>query len=371
MKKFYFFVFYIFIGLYSYSQGISLHGPSSGYYEDILEYTFVCDVQFGDRYEIVFPSNDGYLEVDHVYEDPRFFYVNLSLKIKKNGPRQTNFTVKVYPKGQGMISETKTIDVLWTASGSTINGPSYICPESIATYYVENMPVVNTPIWEVSDKLHILSGQGTNQITVQKKQYSTNGPVTIKLSENSRSKERSATIGHLMDVRYTNQGVSGTKDLIFDTPLANFVKKNTPIQIYMYMPELNSFDWEVQGGDFGFISRSANSLTFRLEGPSTSFILSFNRGCCIERRWVWFFSQEDYSIMQLPGVLTISTDDSTLGHVTALFEIIEVNTGIIKKQNSFNDNYHQVDISDLKDGLYIVKITANDKIENHKIIIKK
>ncbi len=151
----------------------------------------------------------------------------------------------------------------------------------------------------------------------------------------------------------------------------------TDLTIIEFDMPMSSFSYELlTPGNVIGMRQNAKKFEFRITDGDAIFRFTFDWGCCTTTENIIFTTNSSYNISTQSGLLSINKEQSN-GTEYAVnkiskdrYEIIDANTGIIKKNGLLTSNYNQIDASGLSNGLYVVRVISGDHVQTEKITIK-
>ena len=261
-----------------------------------------------------------------------------------------------------------------------ITGPSTVCASN-STFTIQNRPPDSEISWSHSGNLSIVSGQGTNQLTVKQNENG-GGIETIMTSDLTETEYGSSGLINAtfsVSSNYTTNKTVWVGNPAF-TPI---VKGNSIISCsrYLYTEQNNRpVTWSVYG-------------PFRIIGPN------YGHKCTVEGTssgvgWVYATVSNDcgsirgeklvevncgyYAVSPNPvsSVITISQKENYVQNLDSYsmkpIKSIKVfdKSGILIYQQKFgNDTYStDINVSSFQTGCYIIKINEDNNEETHTII---
>ena len=250
-----------------------------------------------------------------------------------------------------------------------ISGPDLVCPYATATFTIQSGGA-SVYWYTTSATLTIVSGQGTNSVTVKSDGLANYTDLGVSLTSGSQ-------------VVY-----QGTKRIRTNTP---YVEKLTgPASLNIggagsftaspsFPESMCDYEWIVGGNasgyDITYQRREFLSVVFTSPGTYTVLCRTVNNPCTAsqspERLTV---SVGPRYIVQTPGSNVISVAENagfeTRGAAVAC-ELYESQTGVLVLQKQIQGTGGQIDATTLPKGVYLLKLKSGDQpFETHKIMLK-
>lgn len=266
--------------------------------------------------------------------------------------------------GYGRVNALEAVSNILNLS---IIGNSNICSLVNNTYTIQNYVNGFTTIWTSSPNL-TLANKTNNSVSVVSNNSSFNGEGTI-----------TATF---------QNGLTVTKTIWVGKPMFQINYDPTGLRINLTVsPNYNSAGLEEQGVNFNTINWSITAQdggSTNLIGDGVDGVIEFsntNSSAVVNVAITNNCGTENYSV-----VLGAGYDDSRIGNIEPAiskinndsYEIINLSTATANKLKitvfdiygkiAFKSHTNQINLSNVKAGIYIIKAVLNDKVLTQKII---
>lgn len=265
-------------------------------------------------------------------------------------------------KAQESIVEAASI----TAPSMSISGPIYVCPHSEATYTLQNAPSGNI-VWSVSEGFTLLSGQGTNTVTVQSNGMPNYSTLTVAVvsSPNTYSK----TLKVRTNTPYV-ETVSGPSSITGYE--ATF--EASPI----FSSDICDYEWVVGGAGTYTINanRHIASISFSQSGSYNVGCRTKNNPCTASQAPVFMqiYVGSRYSAIYAPSTRSINVNssiESTTDISSVNCELYNIQSGVLILKKNIQPNGGSIDVTNIPKGNYILKITNKKNVESFKLQIQQ
>lgn len=304
----------------------------------------------------------------------------LSQSPKENGiggsystPGFKDLTVRVHYGTKLVASVTKTVLVI----PSDIVGADVVCSGLTETYTVPDLPAgVSVNNWTLTEDvgLYIVSGQGTNTITVRSNNYG-----HVKVNAN---------------VVYNGQTKTLSKSVLANTPRVQTISGPTgPVYVGsavnlvaypQYPPSICTYEWSITPTAGANISSTGATAIASVLGtgtyevrcrviPScgvapTSMFASYRFTAEIRTNYKVSLNSSSHQISVVPdnSLDAVSSNQNSL----VQYELYRMETGVLVRKNSLPVSGGTIETSGVSDGLYLLKIRTGEAIESHKIMLK-
>lgn len=289
-------------------------------------------------------------------------------------PGFKDLTVRVHYRTKLVASVTKTILVI----PSDIVGADVVCSGLTETYTVPNLPAgVSVNNWTLTEDvgLYIVSGQGTNTITVRSNSYG-----NVKVNAN---------------VVYNGQTKTLSKSVLANTPRVQTISGPAgPVYagsiLYLtaypqYPPSICTYEWSIIPTAGTNLAASGATAMIGVQGTGTYEVRCRVIPSCgvapvsmfasyrftAERRTNYKVSV-NVSSRQINLIAENNSDIMSSKNQKSLiqYELYRMETGTLVKKNSLPASGGTIETSEISNGLYLLKIVDGEAVESHKIILK-
>lgn len=269
-----------------------------------------------------------------------------------------------------IYSASQAINVI--RSTAKISGPELICPNTTASFILQDLPSGCQINWSVTEGLSIVSGQGSTTINLKSNGMPNSSTLTAKISRNG------TTIVDLSHAIRTN------------TPYVETVTGPSSIRngdayfaaAPIFSENVCDYEWLVGGSSYKIEANrhSAHIYFYQYGAYRVGCRTKFN-SCTASQAPVFMDVYYGYAFMTIYNESTQSITISENKTNTDLNSTIEKSSSICELYNSLNGqliikktimrDMGIIDVSNIPKGVYILKIqTDNDGFESHKILIK-
>ncbi|WP_455643063.1 T9SS type A sorting domain-containing protein [Parabacteroides sp.] len=281
--------------------------------------------------------------------------------------------VEILYNNKVVYETTKPILVI-----SDIVGADVVCSGLTETYTVPNLPAgVSVNNWTLTEDvgLYIVSGQGTNTITVRSNSYG-----NVKVNAN---------------VVYNGQTKTLSKSVLANTPRVQTISGPTG-SIYVgstvnltaypqYPSSICTYEWSITPTAGANISSTGATAIASVLGsgtyevrcrviPScgvapTSMFASYRFTAEIRTHYKVSLNSSSRQICIVqedsPNTVSVKNQNSLVQ-----YELYRMETGVLVKKNSLPVSGGTIEAAGVSNGLYLLKIVTGEAVESHKIILK-
>lgn len=280
-------------------------------------------------------------------------------------------SIKVTPELNGVLQTQLTSTVTLTPlTTSTITGNNPICPSTSAVYSVSDLGIGSTISWSTSNSsIATVTPTSGNQATVNP--IATQGTfdltaVITNVCGQQKTLTKTLSIGQpMLQINYV------PRDLFIDLTLSPEYGSSA---LYEQGVDINAISWNKIAQEGGNVYFSGDGLYGTVLFPNS------NSSITIEVSLTNSCGTTSYPLTLMPGYA-----DSRIGNLQPsiskisndLYEIINVPEDTNKFKVSvydvysslvFKTNTNQINLSNLKAGIYVIKAQAKDKMITLKII---
>ncbi len=261
----------------------------------------------------------------------------------------------------------------------SISGNDYLCSGSVATYQAATSQSVSDYMWTTSSNYSILSGQGTDTITVQ---ANNNNTGIIRLNTDCGHFEVTKSIQGIYSI-----GVDGVTDVCPDT-------NHTYSTDYLSGA---TYNWSVSSGTI-ISGQGTNSAVIKIAGhPSFQSLVTANitNYCNYNTSASYIVDIYNPSPNDPPCVNNSGNDDKGMSNNdldantflspnpannktyisietnnSYYLEVYDISGNVIKKKSKIYQG-KEIDTSRWGEGIYIFRFTVGENVFLKKLIIKK
>lgn len=277
-----------------------------------------------------------------------------------------------YGDKQGTSYEELQVANAWYAvgvgnkPGLSISGPSVACSNETLVYRVGTPGTGYT--WNISGGLQILSGQGTDQLTV-KVLSGTGEKCNINVSKGGQSAQKVVYRGipTISTINGPTTARTGSSVIFSASPVVDTDG--------LFIP----YKWFVVGGTGSHISGSGQSCEITFSNSGTYTVMCQGQSPCGNQgtgasltvrvaEYYYTLSSIGPSVFQLQPENETTVNDKSL---LVKYELFTEGSGILAVSGQVYKQGGTLDFSNLSKGIYLLRIQIGESAyETHKIILK-